>query len=96
MAPNEHSNMLMRTLFYTAATRAKKHCFVVGDPRAIQRAIDNNRSLGRVTGLQQRLQHLPPALRLGMDVMATESFDPTPSSAARALPEPSYSGAFAF
>ena len=96
MAPNEHANMLMRTLFYTAVTRAKKHCFVVGDPRAIQRAIDNNRSLGRVTGLQQRLIHLPPALRLGMNAATTETFDPTPAVTAQSLPEPGFSGAFAF
>jgi len=58
----EHHVMLRRNLLYTAITRAKKLCVIVGDPRAIERAIGQASDNMRHTGLAGRLAD---ALRLG-------------------------------
>lgn len=52
----EHHVMLRRNLLYTAITRAKKLCVLVGDPRAIERAIDRASDSRRHTGLARRLR----------------------------------------
>ncbi|MBT5855354.1 ATP-dependent RecD-like DNA helicase [bacterium] len=48
--------MLTRNLLYTAITRAKKHVVLVGHKAAINRAIQNTRTLFRWTGLQSQLR----------------------------------------
>jgi ATP-dependent exoDNAse (exonuclease V) alpha subunit len=53
--------LLQRNLLYTAMTRAKRLCVVVGDPRALRRAVENNALAARNTGLAARLH--PPAPR---------------------------------
>lgn len=52
----EHHVMLRRNLLYTAVTRAKTLCAVVGDPRAIERAIRRSDAARRHTGLGKRLR----------------------------------------
>ena len=47
--------MLRRNLLYTAMTRAKKLCVIVGDTRAIERAIGQASDNLRHTGLARRL-----------------------------------------
>ena len=39
---NEYSRMLYRKLLYTGVTRAKKNLYLLGEEKAIKRAIDNN------------------------------------------------------
>ncbi len=51
----QHYMLLQRNLLYTAITRAKRLCVVVGDPRALRRAVENNALATRNTGLAQRL-----------------------------------------
>lgn len=51
----EHHVMLRRNLLYTAVTRARKLCVVVGDPRSIQQAIRRTDGARRHTGLARRL-----------------------------------------
>lgn len=50
----EHHVMLRRNLLYTAMTRARRLCVVVGDPRAIDRAIRRSDAARRWTGLAER------------------------------------------
>jgi len=52
-----HYIMLQRNLVYTAVTRAKKLCIIVGDSRALGRAIKNMVVLKRNTMLKARLQN---------------------------------------
>ena len=47
----QHFMLLQRNLLYTAITRAKKLCILIGDPRAIGMAINNNKSIKRLTFL---------------------------------------------
>ena len=51
-----HYIMLQRNLLYTGVTRAKKLCIVIGDGRAVYRAINNQVVLMRNTRLKERLQ----------------------------------------
>ena len=51
----QHFMMLQRNLLYTAVTRAKKLCIIIGQSRAIAMAIKNNKSIERITFLQQFL-----------------------------------------
>ena len=51
----QHFMMLQRNLLYTAVTRAKKLCIIIGQPRAIAMALKNNSSVSRITFLQQFL-----------------------------------------
>ena len=53
---NQHYLLLQRNLLYTAITRARKLCVLVGDPRALRRAVENDALASRNTGLAQRLQ----------------------------------------
>jgi exodeoxyribonuclease V alpha subunit len=60
----EHHVMLRRNLLYTAITRAKRLCMLVGDTRAIERAIRRADAARRWTGLAERTVALLDA-RLG-------------------------------
>ncbi|MCA9711542.1 MAG: ATP-dependent RecD-like DNA helicase, partial [Myxococcales bacterium] len=51
----EHHVMLRRNLLYTAVTRARSLCVLVGDPRAIERAVRQVDAARRHTGLAGRL-----------------------------------------
>jgi len=44
-----HGRMLQRNLFYTAVTRAKKKCWVLGDPFSVYKAIGNDKVVLRNT-----------------------------------------------
>jgi len=52
----EHSLLLQRNLLYTAITRAKRLCVLVGQPRALDWAVKNDRVAQRNTGLAERLK----------------------------------------
>lgn len=51
-----HYMMLQRNLLYTALTRARKMCVIVGEKRAIGRAVRNDKAANRFTRLAERLQ----------------------------------------
>jgi exodeoxyribonuclease V alpha subunit len=51
----QHFTLLQRNLIYTAITRAKKLCILIGQPKAIAMAIKNNKSFDRITFLQKYL-----------------------------------------
>lgn len=51
----QHYVMLQRNLLYTAITRAKKICVLVGSRKAVAIAVGNNRVNARYTGLKLRL-----------------------------------------
>jgi exodeoxyribonuclease V alpha subunit len=52
----QHYMMLQRNLLYTAVTRAKKLVVLVGSPRAVAIAVNNNRIADRYSGLAERLR----------------------------------------
>ncbi|MGH2524140.1 MAG: SF1B family DNA helicase RecD2, partial [Anaerolineales bacterium] len=52
----EHAIMLYRQLLYTAVTRARRLCVLVGSRRAIELAVATNRGPDRYSGLAGRLQ----------------------------------------
>lgn len=51
-----HHVMLQRNLLYTALTRARRLCVLVGDKRAVGRAVRNDRPARRYTRLADRLR----------------------------------------
>ncbi|MCW2987127.1 MAG: helicase, RecD/TraA family [Solirubrobacterales bacterium] len=51
-----HSRMLTRPLLYTAITRARSSCVLVGDPAALAAAVRRDESGGRHSGLAERLR----------------------------------------
>lgn len=51
----QHFMMLQRNLLYTAVTRAKKLCIIIGQPKAVAMAVKNNKSVERITFLKQFL-----------------------------------------
>ena len=55
---NQHYMLLQRNLLYTAITRAKRLCVIVGQSRALAAAVRNNRVALRNTGLAERLSAL--------------------------------------
>ena len=55
----EHRMLLQRNLLYTAITRAKRFCVIVGQPAALEFAVHNDRVAWRNTGLAERLLLLP-------------------------------------
>ncbi|MBL9101265.1 MAG: ATP-dependent RecD-like DNA helicase [Myxococcales bacterium] len=59
----EHHVMLRRNLLYTAITRARRLCVVVGDPRAVTQAVHRGDAARRFTGLESRVL---AALRAGL------------------------------
>jgi exodeoxyribonuclease V alpha subunit len=56
----QHYLLLQRNLLYTAMTRARRLCVVVGDPRALRRAVENDALAARNTGLGERVAGPPP------------------------------------
>ena len=52
----QHYIMLQRNLFYTALSRAKKLCCIVGSYKALHIAINNNKPVNRNCSLQQKLE----------------------------------------
>ncbi|MCL2377488.1 MAG: ATP-dependent RecD-like DNA helicase [Defluviitaleaceae bacterium] len=50
--------LLTRNLLYTAVTRAKELCVLVGIPECLHRMVDNNRITTRQTALARRLRDL--------------------------------------
>ncbi len=56
---NQHYMLLQRNLFYTAITRARRLCVIVGQTRALEAAVRNNRVALRNTGLAERLRQFP-------------------------------------
>jgi exodeoxyribonuclease V alpha subunit len=59
----EHHVMLRRNLLYTAVTRAKRLCVIVGDPRAIERAVTREDESRRHTALARRIEEALARLR---------------------------------
>jgi exodeoxyribonuclease V alpha subunit len=57
----QHYLMLQRNLLYTAITRARRLCVIVGDLGALRRAVQHDALKWRNTGLAERLRG--PALR---------------------------------
>ena len=57
-----HAPLLQRTLVYTAITRAKRLCVIVGTRRALIQAVGNVRALQRYTGLVPAIRQAWPAL----------------------------------
>src|SRR6266496_1574721 len=55
---NQHYMLLQRNLLYTAITRARRLCVLVGQLRALEAAVRNNRVALRNTGLAERLSTL--------------------------------------
>ena len=53
-----NKRMMQRNLIYTAVTRAKKICVVVGDKRMVDTAIGNSKCYKRKTLLKERLQNV--------------------------------------
>ena len=51
-----HYTMLQRNLLYTAITRARQLCVVIGSPQALQRAVENHTVAARYSALAARLQ----------------------------------------
>lgn len=52
----QHYMMLQRNLLYTAVTRAKQVCVLIGDRKAVYMAVKNNKVSERFSGLLPRLQ----------------------------------------
>ena len=51
----QHYILLQRNLIYTAVTRAKKLCILIGQPKAIAMGIKNNKGVKRTTFLKEFL-----------------------------------------
>jgi exodeoxyribonuclease V alpha subunit len=56
-----HTRMLTRPLLYTAITRARRDCVLVGDSTALAAAVGRGESSGRHSGLAARLREAAPA-----------------------------------
>lgn len=52
----QHYMMLQRNLLYTAVTRAKRLAVIIGSPRALQIAVNNDKVAERYSGLIDRLR----------------------------------------
>ena len=55
-----HARMLTRPLLYTAITRARSSCVLVGDPAALAMAVRRDDGGGRHSGLAERLRGQAP------------------------------------
>jgi exodeoxyribonuclease V alpha subunit len=53
---SQHYVMLQRNLLYTAVTRGRRLVIIVGDPKALRRAVQNDRPQDRYTRLAERLR----------------------------------------
>jgi exodeoxyribonuclease V alpha subunit len=51
-----HTRMLTRPLLYTAITRARRDCVLVGDSAALASAVSRGEGSGRYSGLAERLR----------------------------------------
>ena len=58
--PSQPENMLERSLVYVALTRAKKKAVFISVGSALEKAIANNKSRKRLTGLKYRLAEVFP------------------------------------
>ncbi len=56
-----HARMLTRPLVYTAITRARRSCVLVGDPAALEMAVRRDDSGNRHSALAERLRDAPAA-----------------------------------
>jgi len=54
-----HARMLTRPLIYTAITRARRNCVLVGDPAALAMAVRRDDSGARNSALAERLRDAP-------------------------------------
>ena len=52
----QHYMLLQRNLLYTAITRARRLCVIIGQPRALEVAVKNDRVARRNTALAERLR----------------------------------------
>ncbi|MEM9801142.1 MAG: ATP-dependent RecD-like DNA helicase [Planctomycetota bacterium] len=59
----QHAHMLQRNLFYTAITRAKRLVVLVGERRALARAVENEDRSERRSLLATRLRAIAPIVR---------------------------------
>lgn len=50
-----HQIMLVRNLLYTAVTRARRKCIIIGEATAVQTAVQNNTVRRRNSSLQERI-----------------------------------------
>ncbi len=57
LTPKKHGFFLEKSLIYTAITRTKDSCKVIGDYQTFLNAIRKNNRARRVTGLQQAIRH---------------------------------------
>jgi len=55
-----HFKLLQRNLIYTAITRARRLCVLIGSPRALAIAVKNSSVDKRYTALDERLRAAPP------------------------------------
>ncbi len=62
----EHRMLLQRNLLYTAITRAKRFCVIVGQPQALEWAVHNDRVALRNTGLAERLLQMSRGANSGV------------------------------
>lgn len=56
-----HARMLTRPLIYTAITRARRDCVLIGDPGALEMAVRRDEGGGRHSALAERLREPSPA-----------------------------------
>src|SRR6185312_6313482 len=56
-----HTRMLTRPLLYTAITRARRNCVLVGDSAALRQAVSRGEGSSRHSGLAPRLHGEMPA-----------------------------------
>ena len=54
----QHWPMLQRNLLYTAVTRARRLVVLIGQQRALTRALENAEQSARQSGLADRLRNL--------------------------------------
>ncbi len=55
---NAPANLLSRNLLYTAVTRARELCVIVGNPAIIKKMIDNNKEINRYSALCDRIKEM--------------------------------------
>ena len=59
-----HAPLLQRTVLYTAMTRAKQCCVIVGTQTALRQAVETHHAVQRYTGFAAALQRALPTRRL--------------------------------
>ena len=58
-----HAPLLQRTVLYTAMTRAKQWCVMVGTQTALRQAVETHHTVQRYTGFAAALQRTLPHRR---------------------------------